>query len=254
MKIAYKNPRPQLRNHSEAGFTIVELMIATLVFTVILVVVTAGVLSFTKEYYKGLNSSATQRTARDIMTAIAQGIQYAGASNQVLDNRNDPANDATGAICVGNVHYYYYIGRVYDGSTGNFGVFRTTDPTYPCTPMPSTTYPSFPTGFTGTELLGPHMRLTDINAGPDNSVYDISVGVAYADDDSSGKADLLCIPNLGSPGGCNPSDGPMTPVILGDQNTDGGQVLCKIQTGSQFCAVSHLSTSVQTRLIANSGP
>jgi len=43
----------------QSGFTLVELMIATMVFSVILLVITYGVVRFTNSYYKGLNSSTT---------------------------------------------------------------------------------------------------------------------------------------------------------------------------------------------------
>ena len=51
---------------SQSGFTIVELMIATLVFAMVLLVITVGVMSFTRAYYRGINQSNTQRVARAV--------------------------------------------------------------------------------------------------------------------------------------------------------------------------------------------
>jgi prepilin-type N-terminal cleavage/methylation domain-containing protein len=63
---------------SQAGFTIVELMIATLVFAVVLILITVGVLTFTRSFFKGINQSRTQNAARTVIETISQGIQFSG--------------------------------------------------------------------------------------------------------------------------------------------------------------------------------
>src|SRR5262249_25193419 len=72
--------RPDSR---QAGFTIVELMVATLVFSTILIVITYGVLSFTRAYYNGVTNSTTQDTARNIISTISQAVEFNGSGINV---------------------------------------------------------------------------------------------------------------------------------------------------------------------------
>jgi prepilin-type N-terminal cleavage/methylation domain-containing protein len=234
---------------SQHGFTIVELMIATLIFTVILVVITTGVIKFTSGYYKGLNSSATQTTARALTDDITQGIQYVGGKDAVNFQAATTAAGGAGVLCIDNIHFDFIVGSLV-GPGSTYGVYETTDNvggSSNCLPADHTSNTS------GRELLGPHMRLTDIDVELNgvSGLYDVSVGIAYADDNSNGKPDLLCNPNLGNPGGCGASDGALTAT---DIITDGKNVICKSQTGSQFCSAVHLSTAVQPRLIGNASP
>jgi prepilin-type N-terminal cleavage/methylation domain-containing protein len=76
-----------MRHHLQApqtekssGFTIVELMISTLVFSVILLVVTFGIVHFTNSYYRGINGSTTQDTARTIVDSVTQAIQFSSGT------------------------------------------------------------------------------------------------------------------------------------------------------------------------------
>lgn len=57
-----------------AGFTIVELMIATVVFSVILILITTGIIQIGKAYYKGIIGSRTQETARKITDEVGRSI------------------------------------------------------------------------------------------------------------------------------------------------------------------------------------
>jgi prepilin-type N-terminal cleavage/methylation domain-containing protein len=232
----------QMQGEQQGGFTIIELMVATLIFAVILVVITTGVISFSKGYYKGLNSSATQAAARDLINGIGQGIQYAGDSNTVTWNQI--SGSPYGVVCAGNVHYYYTLGTEYDGSSANYGVYQTTigDPGHFCTPGVKFNPTSDPTG---KQLLAPNMRLTDISITPPSSTTSglgyVTVGVAYGDDD------LICSTALApsGQGGCNPS---ATALLLSDFVANGNTVTCKATAGSQFCAAVHLNTAVQPRL------
>ncbi len=59
----------QLKPH---GFTIIELLIATTIFSVVLLLAASGLLYIGRLYYKGLTSSATQEAARNIMQELTQ--------------------------------------------------------------------------------------------------------------------------------------------------------------------------------------
>lgn len=235
-----------------------ELMIATMVFSVLLVVLTVGVLSFTRGFYKGLNSSATQTTARNLMNAIATGAEYAH-----IGDINDTAyNGPVGCLKIGSVEYHFYLGQLVDGSglsnpSGpNYGVYRTTNGAISCDPSNLTTYnASLQSDLTtspqpGSELLGTNMRVTELGVKQDgDGLANVSVGVAYGSDD------LLCSSSLDASdptvaGGCNSA----APVLDNSPGSkwfidNGSGVQCKSTTGDQFCAVTHLTTSVQPRLM-----
>jgi type II secretory pathway pseudopilin PulG len=215
-----------------AGFTIVELMVATLVFMVILLIITIGVIVFSSAYYKGVNSSTTQNTARSIVDDISQAIQFSGQGVT-------PTTATTNYFCAGDKVYMYTRGTQLPTTPGstNWGLYRGTNTAISgCTPLASATA-------NGAELLGPHMRLADISVtgvSGQPQLYVVTLRLAYGD------SDLLCSPSLGgaATGGCqktSPSYSPTTPWFAPD-------MICKSQTGSQFCAVSGLSTTVLQRL------
>ncbi len=93
-----KSPR------DSGGFTVIELMIATIVFAVILLVVTAGVLQFTRQYYKGINSSNTQAAARAIIDDMTRAIQFNGGDINPLTYSGKPAG-----YCIGGYKRYSYV-------------------------------------------------------------------------------------------------------------------------------------------------
>ena len=89
----------------QTGFTIVELMISTVIFSMILLLLTPGVISFTKSYYKGITETNTQRVARVISEDVTQAIQL---------NSADPYMNLSGSwkeICVGNTAYVFTLGK-----------------------------------------------------------------------------------------------------------------------------------------------
>jgi hypothetical protein len=82
---------------------------------------------------------------------------------------------------------------------------------------------SSPLAGTARELLGPHMRLGALDITSAGSLYTVHVRVIYGDDDL------------------------LTPTVSG--STDWNSELCSGTTaGSQFCAVSDLTTTVKQRL------
>jgi prepilin-type N-terminal cleavage/methylation domain-containing protein len=231
-----KNHRISTRNQS--GFTIVELMIATMVFSVVIFIITAGVLAFTRSYYKGINSSTTQNAARSVVDTISQAIQFSGRS-VVETNLADPNN---GYFCAGDYVYMISLGKKVPDNPihGNWGIYQAANPEPgSCGAL------SGPTS-DGTELLGSQMRVADISVAKvsgETRLYSVSLRIAFGD------SDLLCSPGLSgtTKGSCNKgatSYGPNATWHTPDMT-------CKTQTGSQFCAVSALSTTALQRVKPN---
>ena len=166
---------PQKRSRSassgvhQKGFTIVELMIAITVFSLVLIVILSGVLGFTRAYYKGINSSATQSAARTAMNAMAQAVQFGGAT----------PSPGPGYFCVGTKEFAYKIGS--ELPAGSYALYQFT----PGACIDPATISNFPAGINGQELLGPHMRLAAFNSAQQGTspLWTISLTVVYGDDD-----------------------------------------------------------------------
>lgn len=213
----------------QVGFTIVELMIATVVSSVLLIVITFGIVSFTKDYYKGINASTTQATTQNAIDAVAQAIQF-NASGTV-------ATDGTqGIFCAGSQVFLYTMGKQLTAAPNstNWGLYQLNNPSANCV-MPAIT-----TG--GTELLGPNMRLAAINLSQigSSNVWQLDIRVAYGD------ADLLCRTSISgtTTGGCSSA----AANYMSADVIQGSDVQCKLRTGSQFCSIVHLSTAIGQRI------
>lgn len=195
----------------QEGFTIVELMIATLVFSIILLVITVGVIHFTNAYYKGVNSSTTQNTARSVIDAVSQAIEFGGGY----------FSSGPTTYCIGNLQFDYVLGSELEsapaGTQTKNALYQSPGNGSSCSALAG----NLKTGVNvpnGKELLGANMRISKfvITQLP-NKQFSIDVRVAYGDDG------LL-------------------------RNPASTTAACLDQSGSQFCAVSELTTIVQSRV------
>ena len=205
--------RPTLRKLARRpeGFTIVELMIATLVFSMILLIIMTGVIQVTRTYYKGITENNTQTTARTIMDTVSQAIQFNGG---IVSNTPAYQSGTPLVTCVGGQQFIYMLGKELVDGTNNHVIYQSNSAG--C----SAGSGSFSGASGGRELMSPHMRLSNFsvtNIAGTNS-YAIDVKVVYGDDDL-----------LNDPTGT-------------DASCEG------VTAGTQFCAVSELSTVVTKRV------
>jgi prepilin-type N-terminal cleavage/methylation domain-containing protein len=96
---------------------------------------------------------------------------------------------------------------------------------------------STPSAVQGQEMLAPHMRIALFKVTNQGNFYTVHVKLVYGDDD------LLCSTQFS--GSCD-SNNTMNFATLNQNQIAALQ--CKTNIGSQFCAVSELSTSVHRRL------
>lgn len=207
----------------QRGFTIIELMIATTVFSVIMLILTIGVIQLSRVYYRGITTTNTQNTTRNVMNNISQALQFNSGSFAAL---NTPNNGSLG-FCLGNIQYSYLPGyQLVTGTpSGQAGVYQSNhvlvenDNVASCSGTQPQDLKSGAFSSGSKELMSPRMRLSSLSITPQNSgLFAVSVRIVYGDDD------LLS----------SPSNGPTA--------------ACKLRTGDQFCAVSNLSTTVQQRI------
>ncbi len=238
-----------MRQSRSEGFTIIELLIATAVFSVVLLTVSAAITQIGRLYYKGITSARTQEVARSVMDDIAQSIQFnvgdvVGLSSSTYSNELDNDSNDSRAVCISTKHYSFKFGQ--QVGPGKHGLVAN-EISSGCT---STVAQNLDTAtVSGNELLGDKMRLANLVVEPSGAPdsYRVTVRVVYGD------SDLLCNPTSHSGGkddcastqGWDESNQQDRNALAGTHNLS-----CKnIRSGTQFCAASELSTIVKRRLV-----
>lgn len=205
---------------SEGGFTLLELLIATSVFSIVLLIVTSGIIRLGQSYYKGIIQSRTQETARSAATEISRSFQFAGG-----DKVNGGGDNQ---FCIGDTRYTYFLNQqVKDGAEGLLA--ERMQAGKPCDGGDTVSRQ---------ELLGNNMRLLKFNVSQADSqakTWRVEMSVAYGDDDL-----LSHYTNDSQPEGWNGSD----PNVSAVHNA-----VCKSGIpGGAFCATSQLDILVKKRL------
>lgn len=210
---------------SQKGFTIIELMIATLVFSSILVVLTMGAIYFTNTYRKGVVLSTTQNTARQIVDNISQAIQFGGTDVRTIEG----TGGAPSVICVGAKRYTFIVNKQVAPVQTSEKAYHALisdklNSTCPDTPIPGfvddAVVPN--AGPLVQELIGTNMRLVNLSVVPvagQTGMFTVSVSVAYGDSDL---------------------------FEIKDAKPDFTR--CSSARGSQFCGTATLVTTVQQRI------
>lgn len=113
------------RHRQEQGFTIVELMIALSVLSVILVTTTIILTQIGALYSKGVNSADLQNATRTVVADISGQLQFSGkvpngctpvtttcyASTHDYHNSTDNTNEKVYSYCISNTRYSYVLDR-----------------------------------------------------------------------------------------------------------------------------------------------
>jgi len=196
-----------------SGFTIVELMIATAVFSTILVAITFGFMHFSGLYYKGVYASETQNVARDISDEVSNAVRFGTGEPKTIPTGVDgdaPQQGADVVFCAGGYLFATKLGVQY------------TDNTTPGFYMEPQVGSNCVNGDASQrkQLLAKNMRVAGIKfyQSQDN-VYTFKITIAYGDDD-----------------------------LLTANSDVGGSVQCKTGAGSTYCAVSSLITTIEKRI------
>ena len=202
------------------GFTIVELMIATAIFSTILLICTTAMIQVGRYYYKGVNSARTQESARNIIEQISLPVQLSGYEPYPIPfNTNNYNGLDVYAFCIGNDRYNFAIDvQVTDGlpdSTYNparqsphaLWKDKTTDPSCPTADL-TLNKPSSDAA-TGKELLNSGMRIKALSVAPvvgNPSLWSVDVSLLYGDSDLIDPATGNCISSSIGGSFCGVSD------------------------------------------------
>jgi hypothetical protein len=207
----------------------VEVSIASTVFSIVLLVALTSFFTIGRLFYKGVSITQTQ----DAITQLYQDIN--GNFQSAASISPPQTGNGYSYYCVGNARYTYKIHNMVSldvapdhAPNGNFGILKDILPgnssacAVPCNDQGSTVCSPGTAKFDKPiELLGQKMRIEKFNIQSNGaSLYDISLVVAYGDDDVLEYA----IP--GPP-------------------PDYSSVACKNDSSSQqFCSVSRLNTAI----------
>lgn len=192
------------------GFTVVELLVATAVFSVVLLVCSIGLIQISRTFYKGVTVTHTQEVARAVIDDVASSVEFSSSNVVTLT-----ANNGSNGYCVGNTRYSY---RLYqelpDSGTPHALV---ADKPAVCSGAAQDISGSLTAN--SRELLSPSMRVSKFTiTSSANRLYKINIKLA------TGEDDML-------------------------SNYNNANANCKsILAGTQFCAVIELTTSVQKRV------
>ena len=205
------------------GFTLIELLIATVVFSIILLILTQGIIQITRVYLKGDTITKTQDATEKALTTISDAIQFSGGTITGTPTAT-PAAHIPAAFCVNNTRFSYQLDGELSQNTGTDMVPHVliADTQPGACPNPTPTPQLLNGGLLYTdskELLGTNMRLTQLTitpVGPSNLIWKIQIGVVYGDSDLLNATHTLCTASLKESG--------------------------------QFCAYSQLSTIVEKRV------
>jgi prepilin-type N-terminal cleavage/methylation domain-containing protein len=196
----------------QAGFTIIELLIATSVFSFVLMIFLASFIKIGDMFYKGVNMANTQEAARSVLDNISNDVRFSkGAPHYV-------APDATGVgyFCVGLHRYKFMLGKQVGDPGTPFGLLRENISGGGGCPSPSTLAGSSPT-----ELLNNRMQLNRMNLSCTTSVCSVSILIVFYGSDSS-----VLVPNATDP----------------NATCSGGL------STSQFCATADYTSSVNEQI------
>lgn len=199
-------------HRKEGGLTIVELLIAITVFSIVLLLITTAIMQFSRQYYKSVHASAAQAVARNAIDSISQAVQFGSlGSNIEPTSAGNPLNEYQ-HFCAGGYEYKYKIGQKYGTSVAisasNPGLYVVPNNDSSCTAG----------AFSGgKQLLSNNMRVSELDISKSGELFTISIAIAYGDDD-----------------------------LLTDSNS--GDVKCGTDAGNEYCAVSKLSTKVMRRV------
>ncbi len=212
----------QSKKKDQNGFTILEMMIATGVFSVVLLLCATAIVQVGRLFYKGVIIDRTQLAARTAIDDVSGSIQFGAESLNFFRSGSQTFSGVTvRSYCLGQVRYSYAPGDYARGATASGRIphilWKDKYTLSGCPPVDLTS--SSISG--GQELAGDAMRLSRfvVTAPPlATGVYAIELTMSY------GATTDLYVAASGYT------------QCIGDR------------IGGQFCAVSSITTNAVKRL------
>lgn len=208
-----------MKKLSTKGFTIIEVLIASLVFTTLLLLCMEGITRIAKVYIKSSSTTRASEFANAFIGDIAQQVKY-GATIQPTAGTNPIY------FCVADSAYKITINK------------KETEAPTGINPIIKISYPGCANGYaTADYSSGQNLAPVDVrilkfsvtSSGGTNPIWTINMRVAIGD------KDLLVDNNL-------------PPKDLNDASANLSTAKCKGRAGGEFCAVIETTTSASRRM------
>lgn len=215
-----------MSRRQQSGFTIVEMMIATAIFSIILLIITAGVMAFSRQYMRGQTASNLQFTARQVTAQMGQDIQFGtGVEAAGPVQFKTDLTYKVGCYRIGANMYLYQIGsQVKDAQHALIMIPNHAATCSTVTLDADTLKNALDTARGARELLSQGQRLLQLNVSSVGSAtHALDIVLAGGDDDL------------------------FTPTVT-PSTTAWEQLKCKAQTGQEFCSVTSLHTVAVERV------
>lgn len=167
----------------QGGFTIVELMLAMTIFSLILIAASAGIVQISRLYYKSAITSRTQDNARSIVTELSRSLQFSGAT-PVINNTGVEytSGKPVRSVCIGSLRFSYVLDQQVGDDTP-YVLWRDNEADSACTPL-DVTDSNLGSVSEGIELIGENSRITRLNIENNRAKeYSVQLTVAYGDSD-----------------------------------------------------------------------
>lgn len=257
MQIKYKK--------NQNGFTIIELLIASVAFVSLLILITTAAIQISRIYYNGITKTNTQNAARNVTIAITKSIQFASypGTNSITSLSTYsiptplPAPFDIGWYCVGGDVYMFSEGGILKTSAldvSNLGIVYYSGSCPSITDVaPGGTLSNSDVSMLNSdinasgveELLSPNMRVSTLSIKPDTNnpnLYLLDVQV------TNGADNLLCNSTISPPGsaGSCQAGSPVIPAssanLFVSSPSPGvlSPIRCIPQSSDQFCATIQL--------------
>ena len=199
------------KKFNQQGFTIIELLVATLIFSTILLVATFAIIQVSRVYIRGYIGATTQNTNRSILDQLTQQLQLSTNGTIIL-----PASSPSGAVywfCVNGDRYtYVYNYAVGDPLSPTKNIFlQDKDPSSSCSGPADLNCSS---GCTGKELLTKNMQILPPSFGGSiireitsngQNLYQVNLNVLYGITGTYTPLTHVCVPISAGGAFCSPS-------------------------------------------------
>lgn len=183
-----------IKEANQKGFTLVELLLATALFSFILLFVTAGFVQVNRAYNKGITVKRMHETARYIADQFSRTIINASSSTNLVITSSPP--DVANILCIPNdLIYQWHEGYIDYDVNDDFFSLASSSADGSCTPIGNTVaHSSLSNDESITDPLVA-VKNIDVNYQPASNTYEIIIELA------TNKPDSFTNPQI-----CEPDD------------------------------------------------
>jgi prepilin-type N-terminal cleavage/methylation domain-containing protein len=228
-----------IMNKKQTGFTIIELLVATTIFSIILVIIVSSFLQVGRMFYKGVSISNTNEAARNLVDTITNDARLANFQSGNTLNPDGSLNTDPSFkkyFCVGPHRYTYWLAQQVKDSNIHTDANLMTAGVVQDETGGSCRSPADLGGTRNNQVLGPDMQINKLSVveNSTNTALTVSVHIVFygADNTVFNSSDSTMVNTTADPGRASRA---------ADAYCSGNLL------STQFCAVANIDTNVTLR-------